>query len=193
MPAGLILKHRRGTAALWTSTNTILNDGELGVESDTKMFKFGDGTTAWTSLAYAAISTAAGDTRYLLASAKGQPNGIASLDATGKLPNTQLPSARIARSTVVASQAAMLALSPDDDLQLALRSDNAGTSNPTTYSLNGGFDPTVLANWTAFPVGASLAGAELVANKDAANGYAGLDSGGKLKPAEFPALDGGSP
>jgi Major tropism determinant N-terminal domain len=44
---------RRGTAADWTSVNPVLAAGELGVESDTNLFKFGNGSTAWTALAYA--------------------------------------------------------------------------------------------------------------------------------------------
>ena len=44
---------RRGTASEWTSANPILASGELGVESDTNLFKFGNGSTAWTSLDYA--------------------------------------------------------------------------------------------------------------------------------------------
>lgn len=43
---------RRDTAANWTSVNPTLASGEWGLESDTKKVKLGDGTTAWTSLAY---------------------------------------------------------------------------------------------------------------------------------------------
>ena len=43
---------RRGTAAHWTTVNPILFDGEIGLETDTKQFKFGDGVTAWNSLPY---------------------------------------------------------------------------------------------------------------------------------------------
>jgi hypothetical protein len=50
---------RRGTAAQWTSANTVLADGEMGIESDTDQFKLGDGTTAWNSLGYGGIK---GDT-----------------------------------------------------------------------------------------------------------------------------------
>lgn len=46
------IQFRRGTAASWTSANTVLAAGELGLETDTALFKIGDGTTAWTSLAY---------------------------------------------------------------------------------------------------------------------------------------------
>lgn len=45
---------RRRTAANWASLNEILLDSEIGRESDTDRFKFGDGVTAWNSLAYAA-------------------------------------------------------------------------------------------------------------------------------------------
>jgi hypothetical protein len=44
---------RRGTASQWTSANPTLAAGELGVESDTNLFKFGNGSTTWTALAYA--------------------------------------------------------------------------------------------------------------------------------------------
>lgn len=44
---------RSGTAAEWSSANPVLNKSEMGVESDTRKFKFGDGTTAWNELAYA--------------------------------------------------------------------------------------------------------------------------------------------
>jgi len=43
---------RRDTAANWTSANPTLSSGELGYETDTDKVKVGDGTTAWTSLAY---------------------------------------------------------------------------------------------------------------------------------------------
>jgi hypothetical protein len=47
-----VLQLRRDTAADWTSNDPTLAAGELGVETDTLKFKIGDGTTAWTSLAY---------------------------------------------------------------------------------------------------------------------------------------------
>lgn len=43
---------RRGTAAQWTSVNPVLASGEMGIETDTNKFKFGDGVTAWNSLDY---------------------------------------------------------------------------------------------------------------------------------------------
>jgi len=46
------IQMRRDTAANWTSGNPTLAAGELGLETDTKKIKMGDGSTAWTSLAY---------------------------------------------------------------------------------------------------------------------------------------------
>ena len=47
------LQMRNDTAANWTSRNPILAKGEMGVEIDTKKFKFGDGITSWKDLSYA--------------------------------------------------------------------------------------------------------------------------------------------
>ena len=43
---------RRGSASNWTASNPILAEGEMGLELDTGKLKFGDGVTAWNSLAY---------------------------------------------------------------------------------------------------------------------------------------------
>jgi hypothetical protein len=47
------IKLRRDLAATWTSQNPTLAAGEPGFETDTRKIKYGDGTTAWTSLSYA--------------------------------------------------------------------------------------------------------------------------------------------
>jgi len=48
-----LMKQRYDTAANWTAQNTTLLAGEIGIESDTKKWKVGTGSTAWTSLVYA--------------------------------------------------------------------------------------------------------------------------------------------
>lgn len=48
-----IFRIRRDTAANWTSANPVLKLGEPGLETDTRKIKYGDGSTAWNSLAYA--------------------------------------------------------------------------------------------------------------------------------------------
>ena len=54
MAVGMIFTFRRKTAAAWTAANPVLLAGELGLETDTRFFKFGDGATAWATLPYAA-------------------------------------------------------------------------------------------------------------------------------------------
>ena len=46
------IKLRRDIAANWTEVNPILAAGEPGLETDTSRVKYGDGTTAWSSLDY---------------------------------------------------------------------------------------------------------------------------------------------
>lgn len=50
MPAGSGMQNRRGTAAEWTNANPVLKSGEVGFETDTLLFKMGDGVTSWNNL-----------------------------------------------------------------------------------------------------------------------------------------------
>jgi len=55
---------RRGTAAEWTASNPILLEGEVGVETDSKKLKVGDGLTVWASLPYITLTPAAASSLY---------------------------------------------------------------------------------------------------------------------------------
>lgn len=46
------MQQRRGTATEWTTADPVLAAGEIGYETDTGRFKFGDGATAWSSIEY---------------------------------------------------------------------------------------------------------------------------------------------
>lgn len=46
---------RRGTSSEWTSANSVLAAGEMGIETNTDRFKIGNGSTAWNALAYGGI------------------------------------------------------------------------------------------------------------------------------------------
>ena len=72
------IKLRRDTAANWLQQNPILALGEPGFETDTRMMKMGDGTTAWKDLKYAVTGdlqvtgdTVHGDTSVSLSSGVG--------------------------------------------------------------------------------------------------------------------------
>jgi hypothetical protein len=60
MATTAVLRHRRDTAANWTSNNPVMQAGQLGYETDTLKFKFGDGSTSWISLSYAAAVSTGG-------------------------------------------------------------------------------------------------------------------------------------
>jgi hypothetical protein len=69
---------RRDTAANWTTNNPLLLNGEIGIETDTLKFKIGNGSQRWNLLTNYAFKP-------------GQANGIATLNADGKIPLSQLP------------------------------------------------------------------------------------------------------
>jgi hypothetical protein len=142
---------RRGTASQWSTTNPVLAAGEMGVETDTNKFKFGNGTATWSALSYANADTAGiteisqdainaaldmgtgltktyndgantitiaindavwanrayvdsavsalgntADSTYIPLDDRGAVNGVASLNAQGKVPNTEIDQTVIA-------------------------------------------------------------------------------------------------
>ena len=84
------LQLRRGLAEDWFDANPTLAPGEIGIETDTNTFKFGDGDTPWRDLDYALSGTV---DDYIALSTKGVANGVASLDGAGLIPFAQLPGA----------------------------------------------------------------------------------------------------
>jgi hypothetical protein len=47
---------RNDTAANWTEEDPILAQGEMGIETDTRLFKIGNGIDTWSELSYGALS-----------------------------------------------------------------------------------------------------------------------------------------
>ena len=88
------MQQRRGTATQWTTADPILAPGEIGFESDTNQFKIGDGINHWSDLSYFKNLEDLGGSLddYILLSLKGNANGVAELDANGKIPSSQIPS-----------------------------------------------------------------------------------------------------
>lgn len=69
------------TAENWKTNNPVLLVGELGVESDTKLIKVGDGTTSWTSLPYLQyLPLSGGQITGALKISKGSNSGIQDYD-----------------------------------------------------------------------------------------------------------------
>ena len=98
------------------------------------------GTWNGTAIADGYIASAATWNAKEDAANKNVANGYAGLDANSKINPSQLPAIAITNTSVVASQAAMLALTAETG-DIAIRSDLS-----KTYILKG-TDPTVLADW----------------------------------------------
>ena len=101
-----LMKQRYDTAANWTAQNPTLLAGEIGIESDTKKWKVGTGSTAWTSLAYAIGGTYPIVNADIAAGAAIVDAKLATITTAGKVSNsaTTATSAYIA-STIVARDA----------------------------------------------------------------------------------------
>jgi len=69
---------RRDLSTNWTLNNPLLLSGEIGIETDTLKFKIGNGSDRWNSISSYAFKP-------------GFPDGIATLNSSGKLPLNQLP------------------------------------------------------------------------------------------------------
>jgi hypothetical protein len=94
----------RKTAADWTSQDPVLLATQIGLETDTLHFKFGTGDN-WSELSYANITQGDIDNSledYILLSDRASANGVASLDSSGLIPDSQIPSS-IARDSELSS------------------------------------------------------------------------------------------
>ena len=70
------IQFRRDTSANWTSANPVLDQGELGLETNTGKYKIGNGSTAWNSLSYGSLSGAVGALDFTdTGSTPGVPSG----------------------------------------------------------------------------------------------------------------------
>ena len=108
---------------------------------------------------------------------KGAVNGVATLDGAGKVPTAQIPALAITETFVVASEAAMLALTAQTG-DVAIRTDT-----DQTYILQGA-DPTVLGDWVAVTTPQTgvqtVGGTAPIASSGGANPQISLNDGGVL-------------
>jgi hypothetical protein len=147
-----LIQHRRGTAAEWTSANPTLAAGEIGFETDTGKSKTGDGTTAWTSLAYdSARMTAAGLALITAANAAAQRTALGATTV----------GANVFTSADAAAIRTLLSLVPGTDVQ-AYDADLAALAALTTTSF--GRSLLELANAAALrtAAGATTVGGNLL-------------------------------
>ena len=165
------MAQRRDTAANWTSANPTLLAGEIGIESDTNKIKIGDGSTAWTSLAYRPWSqiTAYPFVNADIASAAGiVDTKLATIATAGKVSN----SATTATSANTAS--AIVARDASGNFTAGtITATLSGNASTVTTNANLTGDVTSTGNATAIATGvivnadinasAAIAGSKIVA------------------------------
>lgn len=117
------IKLRRDIASDWTTNNPTLLAGEVGIDTTNNKIKIGTGSTPWNSLAYATLTPTEIDALitglqgqidalsnnlnntlddYVPIGDVGQADGVASLDSSGFVPDTEISSS-IARTTDVST------------------------------------------------------------------------------------------
>lgn len=153
---------RRDLAANWASADPVLNQGELGLETDTGHGKLGDGATAWNSLGYwstgggsGAISSVFGRTGAVVAVSGdysvGEVTGAAPLASPALTGTPTAPTATPGDSTtkiatdafVTAAVAVETTRAEAAETLLAPLASAALTGSPTAPTPSG---PTGIAN-----------------------------------------------
>jgi hypothetical protein len=204
---------RRGLASEWTSANPVLAAGEMGVETNTNLFKFGNGTSTWTALAYAnnsdvaigeisqdainnALSLGAGLT-------KTYDDGANSIVIT--VDTDVISTKTFATSQASAAQAAAIAAAATDATTKASAAQTAAAADATTKAnaaqaaaeATAAADATTKANaaqaaaedYTDTAVNSvsnSLSGYLETGERGSAGGVASLDSNAKILQSELP-------
>jgi hypothetical protein len=117
---------RNGTAAQWTSANPTLAAGEVGIETDTKKQKFGDGTTAWNSLGYVGGSGTV--TNVSVVSANGLAGTVANATTTPAITlSTSVSGILKGNATAISAATA------GTDYQAPITLTTIGTSGAATF------------------------------------------------------------
>jgi hypothetical protein len=158
------IQFRRGTAAEWTAANPTLSAGEFGFETDTRQFKLGDGSTAWSGLAYPATGTITGVTAGT-GLTDGGTSGVVTLnlDTTAVIPPTTVNSKGDLIVGTADDTVDRLGVGTDGQVLSANSGETAGLEWVTPY---GPTTPTEFTSvsTTSYTVSSSDAGKVLIVN-----------------------------
>jgi hypothetical protein len=120
----LKIQLRRDTAANWTTNNPLLRAGEIGIETDTLKFKIGNGTDRWNAITAYAFKP-------------GLANGVAMLDSSGKIPESQLPDfVTIQELAAAIEEVGDGVFDAYGSAEIALQSANANTTTKLNQLIN---------------------------------------------------------
>ena len=88
---------RRGTTSDWSTANTVLSAGEVGVNTTTSQIKVGNGSTAWNSLSY----FSSGTITQITASTGLKLNTVAAATSTGGVVTLEVDTSTVMMRSVV--------------------------------------------------------------------------------------------
>ena len=137
------LQFRRSTATQWAGANPLLAIAEMGIETDTKLFKIGDGVNRWNALPYGGLQGATGPTGPTGATGSTGATGPTGLGGiSGNIFSTQTVAAITPTPTVGGTQsltvATGLAWIPGNSLVVVQDGNSANRFEGYVQSYNAG-------------------------------------------------------
>lgn len=169
------------TAETWASDTTVLLKGELGIESDTRKVKIGNGTNMFKDLPYATITPE--EVQSLISAASHTHNNKAILDATTASFTAEL----LAKLNDIEAGAnkitvdSALSTTSTNPVQNKVVKAELDSKVPSTRTVNG---KALSSNIT---LGAGDVGAIPASQKGAKNGVASLDANGFVPSSQLPS------
>lgn len=131
---------RRDTSTAWSSANPILLSGEFGLETDTDMFKIGNGSIPWNSLPYGGLQGVQGEQGIQgiqgIQGEKGDTGATGATGATGPAANA-FTNVAVAGQTTVSAEVANDTLTITNGTGIAVTTDAANDSITITNNDRG--------------------------------------------------------
>ena len=81
------IQFRRGTASEWSTVNPVLALAEMGIETDTDLFKIGNGSQQWNDLDYGGIRGYSGSVGYTGSAAPNSVDNVLYVSKSGNDSN----------------------------------------------------------------------------------------------------------
>jgi hypothetical protein len=194
------IRIRRGTSAQWAASNRILDQGELGYDTSSKLLKIGDGSTTWSNLdnlvLNVTLNSLVATETYLrtqaIATAKSEAISTASTDATTKANAAQAAAISAAATDATTKANSAQSAAATDATTKANAAQAAAISAAATDATTKASSAVTSANLYTDTAVASLGNtAELtyVPISDVGNidGVASLDANGKIPDSQIPA------
>jgi hypothetical protein len=194
---------KRGFNSNWNSKNPILNEGELGFNTTNNLIKIGNGINTWLELSY--ISNI---NEYYLINNIAQIKSIRSTDSLILNKNTLFIKANdiftinsveyIIEFVNYDSVTKEYVYTLDRNINLVIGTDvsikikylnlinRLNELNTKLVTLKTNYNSVKINNIETYPKKTTLANYEIIANKNIANGYLGLNSVGKINDTYLP-------